>query len=156
MSVGRFFNAMTTAALAAGLAGALAACDPHSADSTSGAQPPADAPTDAPAVGTDRSLEAEFGASFRLVGTEPFWSLRIGQTEMVLSRPGQPDFTVARPAPQGRDGQATWAVEGLSATVTRQACSDGMSDRAYHYAARVRVGTQTLKGCADGEAWFAP
>ena len=131
------------------LALGLAACDPHAADSAGSAEAPAQPPADAP------DLTSEFGGGFRLVGTEPFWGVRIAADRMTLSRPGQPDLTVAHDGPAGRDGEAQWQGEGLTASVVRQACSDGMSDRAYAYAASVQADGQTFKGCADAEAAFA-
>lgn len=124
----------------------LAACDPRAADSMGAATPPADAP----------DLSVEFGSAFRLIGTEPFWALKIGQETMVLSRPEHADLAVKHGGPVGQDGQARWAGEGIEASVMRQSCSDGMSDRVYHYAAAVKVGELALKGCGDTEAWFAP
>jgi uncharacterized membrane protein len=127
----------------------LAACDPHAADSPGAATPPADAPAAAP----DKA--AEFDSPLRLIGTEPFWALKIGKDNMVLSRPDQSDLTVSHSGSVGGDGHAQWAGEGLTASVTRQACSDGMSDRTYAYVAEVKVGGTALKGCGDAEAGFA-
>jgi uncharacterized membrane protein len=126
------------------LALGLAACDPRAADSAGPPQPPADAP----------EIPAEFRADIRLVGTEPFWALRIAADRMVLSRIGQPDLTVTHAGPSGRADEAEWAGEGLTARVVRQVCSDGMSDRVYPYAATVEAGGQTLKGCGDAESAF--
>ena len=128
----------------------LAACNPHAADSAGSAEAPAPPPAGGPV------LAPEFGADFRLVGTEPVWSLRIDADQMVLSRPDQSDLTVRHAGPSGRDGAAEWQGEGLVARLVRKTCSDGMSDRAYHYEASVRVGDVALKGCGDSEAWFAP
>lgn len=126
------------------LALGLAACDPRAADSAGPPQPPADAP----------DIPAEFRADIRLIGTEPFWALKISADRMVLSRVGEPDLAVAHGGPSGQAGEAEWTGEGLTAKVVRQACSDGMSDRVYPYAATVQAGGQTLKGCGDAESAF--
>lgn len=128
------------------LALGLAACDPRAADSAGSPEPPADAP----------DISAEFGRDFRLIGTEPFWGVRITADRMVLSRPDQPELSVPHGGPSERPGEAEWAGDGLTAAVARQACSDGMSDRIYPYAATVRTAGQTLKGCGDAESAFAP
>lgn len=147
----RLYKVGILSALALG----LAACDPHAADSPGAATPPADAPAAAPAPAVAPAIPAEFTAALRLIGTEPFWALKIGADTMVLSRPGESDLTVKHGGPVAGDGGAQWEGEGLSANVTRQACSDGMSDRTYAYAAQVKLGVILLKGCGDAEAAFA-
>jgi uncharacterized membrane protein len=132
----------------------LAACDPRAADSPGAATPPADAPAEVAAPPAAAAVSAEFAPAFRLIGTEPFWALKIGKNDMVLSRPEQGDLAVKHGGPVGGDGGAQWAGEGLTASVTRQACSDGMSDRTYAYAAEVKLAAVVLKGCGDTEAKF--
>lgn len=143
-----------TAAVLGALTLGLAACDPHAADSPGASTPPADAPAEVAAPPAAAAVSAEFTPAFRLIGTEPFWALKIGKDDMVLSRPGQADLTVRHGGPVGGDGGARWAGNGLTASVTKQACSDGMSDRTYAYAAEVKLAAVVLKGCGDTEARF--
>ena len=146
-----------TAAVLSALALGLAACDPRAHDSSGPAVPPADAPVETPAPAAPVSdTSAEFGAAFRLIGTEPFWAVKIGPQTLVLSRPDHSDLMVSHAGPTRGVGQAQWSGEGLSIRLVTKACSDGMSDRTYAYAAEVKLGETTLKGCADAEARFAP
>jgi uncharacterized membrane protein len=143
-----------TAAVLGALTLGLAACDPHAADSTGAASPPADAPAAAPTAPATPVVSAEFAPAFRLIGTEPFWALKIDKDNMVLSRPEQSDLTVEHGGPVGGDGHAQWSGEGLTASVTKATCSDGMSDRTYAYTAEAKLGAVVLKGCGDAEATF--
>ena len=142
------------AAVLGPLALGLVACDPRAADSPGAAIPPADAPAEIPGPAAAPAASAEFAPAFRLIGTEPFWALKIGKDDMVLSRPEQSDLTVNHGGPVGGDGHAQWTGEGLTASVTKQACSDGMSDRTYAYATEVKLAAVVLKGCGDTEAKF--
>jgi uncharacterized membrane protein len=141
--------------LAAALA--LAACHPTAQDSQApaAAAPHADGPANptepasAPAAPT-AAVNADFLGPMQANGTEPFWGVRMTQTELVLSRPDRPELRVANPGPKMEGKSAVWAAPGgeLELTLTPTHCSDGMSDRDYPYAAVVVAGGQTLSGCA--------
>lgn len=86
-----------------------------------------------------------------LIGTEPFWSLRIEDGEGLWSTPdNQPGtrFVVSRFA--GNNGLGfTGTLDGapLTATLTPGGCSDGMSDRRFPFVATIALGGETLTGC---------
>ncbi len=91
-------------------------------------------------------------------GTEPFWSLDLGQPGRArLSELGAPEqwfAVVEAEAARGRsDPTGLWlsgAGRGV-AHIARTACTDGMSDRPYAYAITLSLdgaeGRQTLAGC---------
>lgn len=94
---------------------------------------------------------------FWCLGTEPFWGLLISENEagLFLKNIGEERgrrFTWAAPKVQGN----TWTYsasdpatrEKVNVVVRKTPCSDGMSDRRYNYAVELRIGEQTLKGCA--------
>lgn len=89
-------------------------------------------------------------------GTEPFWGGQVMETTLTYSTPEAPDGTaieVSRFA--GRGGVAfSGVLEGapFELTVSEASCSDGMSDRSYPFAATLKVGTETRRGCAWTDA----
>lgn len=86
-----------------------------------------------------------------LVGTEPFWGVRIEGTRANYTNPERPegsDFTVTRFA--GNNGLGySGSMDGInvSITLTPGECSDGMSDRVFPYVATIALGEETLRGC---------
>lgn len=92
-----------------------------------------------------------------VLGTEPFWNIRITDGEMALSRPdgGRPvawhqgvTLSGGKAVMAGRDGQG----RQVEITLTPEDCSDGMSDRTYPLTARVQWGDWQLSGCAASSA----
>ena len=127
---------------------ALAACSPKPV-----AKPPAPPPPK-PVVGDfSRPLDAR--------GTEPFWGLAIRGTTLTLTRPDQPILIATAPGAVIQPNQASWTGKtsdgrDLKITLYASACSDGMSDHVYPYAAEVDVpGESPLSGCADTVASLA-
>lgn len=144
---------MRSIVLASACVLALAACSPQGPDGAT-APPPADAlPPAAPAI------PAAFSGDLDARGTEPFWGLQIRGAQITLQRPDHPDLAAANPGPAMTDGKAVWTstagTETLIVTLSLEACSDGMSDLKYAYAAQVILGGETLKGCA-GKAGAMP
>lgn len=86
-----------------------------------------------------------------LVGTEPFWAMRIVADKANYATPDQPegyDFTVARFA--GNNGlgfSGSLFEDPVTVTLTPGTCSDGMSDRRFPFVATVAMGEMTLRGC---------
>ena len=115
----------------------------------------------APTPGFDPSLPA-FDQPLRCGGTEPFWSLNfdaaggvafseLGETPVPLER--GPSLTALNRA---LDLQGVLAsAEGVEvvATLRRQECSDGMSDRVYGYDMGLILtdgdGTRLIQGCCS-------
>ncbi|MGA0539534.1 COG3650 family protein [Neotabrizicola sp. VNH66] len=99
---------------------------------------------------------------FRCVGTEPFWSLTLpARGGMEWSTPDTPrtDLTLTEEhvASQGylvRAKEGTTRIYSL--TVTREWCSDGMSDREFGFLAKLFIeqpdGNLLLSGCCTLDA----
>lgn len=124
----------------------LAACEPQ-APGGAAAPPPADAPDVVTAP------PGPFDGEIRAVGTEPFWGLRISETEITLERMDKPSSKGPNPGPTLEGERAIWRTptadgDDLVVTLWEEACSDGMSDLTYVYQARVQVGDEALSGCA--------
>lgn len=85
-------------------------------------------------------------------GTEPFWALAIDGQEVRYTSPEEPAGRSGIVVRQGKDGRlvlsGTLAGESLRAELTRQTCSDGMSDRVWPFRLAVTLGRRTLSGCA--------
>jgi uncharacterized membrane protein len=86
-----------------------------------------------------------------LLGTEPFWSLRVEGDEGLWSTPeNQPGtrFPVSRFAGNGGLG-FTGTLDGqpFTATLTPGECSDGMSDQRFPFVATIAFGGKTFEGC---------
>lgn len=93
--------------------------------------------------------------AFRLLGTEPFWSLSIDSTGFRFTTP---EDTAGRRFPASRAVMAgdslrwnTLADDGtdVEVVVAPADCSDGMSDRKWTWRARVQLGSRTWQGCAE-------
>lgn len=100
------------------------------------------------------------------LGTEPFWQVEIATHAITLRRPSLPDVVVPAVAPspvvpKGADPRDTSAIVAriwrsraaasaplLEVVVSREPCSDGMSDRVYPARATVRWADTTYAGCA--------
>ena len=85
--------------------------------------------------------------------------MQIRATQITLQRPDHPNLVAANPGLTMQGSKAVWSTTAgavpLTVTLTLQACSDGMSDLKYSYAAQVKLGAETLKGCA-GKAQAMP
>ena len=84
--------------------------------------------------------------SYRALGTEPFWSIRIANGRMTYESP-EGGFSV--PAPRGQelgDGRL-WETRRITLQSSNQECSDGMSDNRYPQTVRAVVDGRTLNGC---------
>lgn len=92
----------------------------------------------------------------RALGTEPFWSVEITPQQLIYSGVDRPEQEIANPGAKVSGSTAVIEAKDASGapfTVTLKAaeCSDGMSDRTYPLEAEVKVGAETLKGCAASE-----
>ncbi|HQS98224.1 MAG: hypothetical protein B7X90_13260 [Novosphingobium sp. 17-62-19] len=109
------------------------------------------------AVEPPASMAAEVSSSdipirFRAIGTEPFWSVQVQDGKLTYSTPEMPDGLTV-PATLRRSGQivtysATIEGKPLELEVSRQTCSDGMSDTVYPLAVIRRIGPDIQRGCA--------
>lgn len=127
---------------------ALAACSPGAETPEAPAEPAAPAPT---LSGVDLSQPVS------VAGTEPFWSLRLTGSELIYSGVDRPEQRAPQPAIAIQGTVATFETRSSTGTVfdvtlTATECSDGMSDRTYPLTAMVKVGDETLMGCAASTA----
>lgn len=93
----------------------------------------------------------------RALGTEPFWGVDLTGTEIVYSGADRPEQRAPQPKPvlQGTTASfeaVTVAGNSISVMLAATECSDGMSDRTYPLSAIVRIGDETLTGCAASVA----
>ena len=129
----------------------LAACG-QDAPGGGEAPPPADAPA-APAEPAAAPVEptSEYSADFGARGTEPFWRADVAGGSVKITQPDAPEIVATNAGPAVTGDRATWTAQAgathVVLTVTKSACSDGMSDLAYAYTAELKLGDRTLKGC---------
>jgi uncharacterized membrane protein len=90
-------------------------------------------------------------------GNEPFWAVEVAPEGIVFREPDRPDGVrgaYTPPAIQGRSVVYRTVLVGdrdlpLELSIEEKACSDGMSDQRYAYAAVAKVGDRVLSGCAE-------
>jgi len=91
---------------------------------------------------------SEDAATYKAIGTEPFWGLQLDGREMVFTTAdGQ---RVAEPQPRPIHGFAGDIYQGQRIhlnIVTGVGCSDGMSDRVYPDKVQVDVDGKRFEGC---------
>ena len=89
-------------------------------------------------------------ATYRALGTEPFWSLELTGREMVFTEANAPGVRIVEPQPRPIHGFAGDIYQGRRINlniVHGQSCSDGMSDRVYPDKVQVRVDARSFEGC---------
>ena len=122
----------------------LSACSP-STEAPAASEP---APAVAPVLaGVDLTQPLRVG------GNEPFWAVELTGSEMVYFGVDRPEQRAPQTPPVIQGTMAVWEAvtttgTPLSVTLTATECSDGMSDRTYPLTALVKVGEETLTGCA--------
>jgi uncharacterized membrane protein len=130
-----------------GLMLVAAACQPAS-------EPAATAESSTPAGvvigGVDLSKPA------RVLGTEPFWGVEIRPDVVVFTGVDRADVRAPNPGARLEGMSAVIAASdatgrALTITLKPAQCSDGMSDWVYPLAAEVKLGDETLTGCADAQ-----
>ena len=135
---------------------ALAACAPPAPSDTPPGEPipPADAPP-----GSPPALGAITAGPINAVGTEPFWAAEIRPDHLKLSGPDRGDLLAPNPGPRAEGETTVWtsrSTDGapFKVTLLAEACSDGMSDLAYPYRAKIETAGEVLAGCAAPvDAW---
>ena len=99
------------------------------------------------ALGGCASVPALPSQSYHALGTEPFWSLVIGEHEISFTQPEQPPVTQARPrAIVGFAGEI-YQTPRIDVNIVHAQCSDGMSDRVYPDKVQVTVDGKRFNGC---------
>ncbi len=98
-------------------------------------------------AGSSSAFAQERG-SYHAIGTEPFWSVRIGGGRMTYEDPEPRRFSVRTPRAQRTRLSHRYVTRRLTVTIIRgQECSDGMSDRRYADTVRVVADGRRLEGC---------
>lgn len=91
-------------------------------------------------------------ATYRALGTEPFWSLDLNGREMVFNEANAPGQRIVEPQPRAIHGFAgdIFQSKRINLNIVHgQRCSDGMSDRVYPDKVQVRVDDRSFEGCGD-------
>jgi uncharacterized membrane protein len=140
------------------LALGLSACEPEISGGEPAAAPEAPSAPGGPAVpeapkpivgGVDLSEPVN------LVGTEPFWGVKIDGNTMTYSSPEEPGKPYLVDSTKIVNGKAELTGAGITVSLTAGTCSDGMSDRVYPVTAVVTLDGKTLNGCAISSAEMA-
>jgi len=92
-----------------------------------------------------------------LLGTEPFWGIKLTGEELIYEGVDRPEQRAPQPQIEIQGTVATLQTRSASGTtfdvtLTATECSDGMSDRTFPLTAVVKVGDETLMGCAASTA----
>lgn len=138
---------LTSRSLRAGLVALAAACTTPEPD-------PADSAGTPDTLATPAETGTAEPASYKALGTEPFWALDISDDGLRFSTPENIDgvrFPPVEPASSG--DTLTWRAETngrvIEARIWPERCSDGMSDRTWTHVAALEVDTMAYRGCAD-------
>jgi len=93
-------------------------------------------------------------ATYRAIGTEPFWDLEIGR-DLIFTDRGN-DLSVSQPAPPPIQGVAgpVYRTPRIEVNITHRQCSDGMSDRTYPDTVQVYVDGRLFGGCGAPIGFF--
>lgn len=97
-----------------------------------------------------------FVYEFVALGNEPFWSLDIIPAEKIIAlKDLAADKTYVFPYKAAKLTENSFIYdlfndkkETMKVVITKQTCSDGMSDREYQYSSQVSINGKLLKGCA--------
>jgi uncharacterized membrane protein len=98
------------------------------------------------------TISAKPVATYRALGTEPFWSLELNGRDMVFTEANAPGVRIVEAQPRAIHGFAGDIYQGrrISLNIVHgQRCSDGMSDRVYRDKVQVRVDDRSFEGCGD-------
>lgn len=87
------------------------------------------------------------GDPYRAYGTEPFWSVSIGPQEMRFEAPDRRATVVATPVARTTFNGRRYETSLMTVDITRQPCSDGMSDRQFGERVMVMIDGKTFDGC---------
>ena len=99
---------------------------------------------------------------YRALGTEPFWSVTLGDRQMTFESPEAPPVVMPLPAPRTQGQGRRYETPRLTMDIAPGPCSDGMSDRRYADRVTVVMDGRRLEGCGgdvlaparlDGTAW---
>lgn len=86
-------------------------------------------------------------ATYRAVGTEPFWALLIDERTITFIQPDAQPITHPRPKVIVGIAGEIYRTARMDVNIVHAACSDGMSDRSYPDKVQVRVDGKPFNGC---------
>ncbi|MEZ8240645.1 COG3650 family protein [Vibrio splendidus] len=90
--------------------------------------------------------------STRVFGNEPFWSASFDKDQLKYTKMGeQPqilDIESSRTTPSSRDYQLKGKAAQGKLNLTKESCSDGMSDSIYGWHAKLNLNDNNYNGCA--------
>ena len=117
---------------------------------------PAPVETAAPAQAASEAAKAPSASAvpvkLRALGTEPFWNAQINGETLIYTTPenqkGQSGTVVRRETPGGMEFSGKLGGAAIHLAVTKQTCSDGMSDRSYPFTVVLTLGSDRRDGCA--------
>jgi uncharacterized membrane protein len=92
--------------------------------------------------------------TYRALGTEPFWSIRIAKGQIRYETPDG-GFSVRAPRGQELGDGRLWETRRITLQALNQECSDRMSDNRYSQTVRAVVDGRALEGCG-GDVTPAP
>jgi|GEM_PF-999725 len=84
---------------------------------------------------------------YRAQGSDPSWSLTIGNGRMTYTSPGRPDVSVALPAASSGEGPTMYQTPSLSVTIYPHACTDKATGRRYTDSVMVEAKAESSIGC---------
>jgi heat shock protein HslJ len=93
-------------------------------------------------------------ATYRAIGTEPFWDLDIGPDLVFTDRGNGVSVTQPTPAPINGTAGEIYRSPRIEVNITHIRCSDGMSDRSYPDTVQVYVDGKMYRGCGAPTAFF--
>jgi heat shock protein HslJ len=94
------------------------------------------------------ALAAAQPQPYKMIGTEPFWSLAVTGRTMTFELMDMPKVVQKTPrAMKTRYGRLYWTRRIQVAIVENQPCSDGMSDYIYRDDVKVTVDGRAFIGC---------
>jgi heat shock protein HslJ/uncharacterized membrane protein len=94
-------------------------------------------------------------ASYRAIGTEPFWDLEIGQNLTFTDRGNNVSVVQRTPQPINGTAGEIYRTQRLEVNIVHSPCSDGMSDRTYPDTVQVYVDGRQYRGCGAPIAFFS-
>lgn len=127
----------------------LAACGSRQPSASASEETSVPKPVSTARFGSDKPLTAPKVIRYTAHGTEPFWGVDLDGDMLTYSDPEVSGIS----ATVSKAGDLAWTGtlggKPLQFRLEKRACSDGMSDRTYDYAADVKIGERMLLGCAE-------
>ena len=106
---------------------------------------------------TPADANAQRGAPYKALGTEPFWALTITPQTMKFESPNlRAPVTVATPRVIHGFAGEIYQTRRINVNIVHKRCSDGMSDRTYPDTVQVTVDGKRFEGCGGAAAVEVP